>query len=173
MGRLTVMDVHSLEGLETRSPRSGCPRGRDSSADSWGVSAPCRSCRKGIASGIAGSPWCVLTHRCIRPASASVFTCPSLECLSLVFLQGQSPVIELGLILLLIISKDLTFKEGHIHKFLSPGFHHIFWRDALQPVLRTIPFHKAPPRTNPSPETSHGPRIPPGLTDENVKEQAT
>ena len=35
------------------------------------------------------------------------------------------------------------------------------------------PFHKAPPRANPSPDTSHSPRIHPGLTDENMKEQAT
>lgn len=172
MGRLTVMDVHSLEGLETRSPRSGCPRGCDSSEDSWGVSAPCRSYRKGITSGIAGSPWSVLTHGCIRPASASVFTGPSLECLSLVFLQGQSPVIELGLIPLLIISKDLTFKEGYIHKFLGPGFHCIFWRDAPNPYYAPSPSTKHH-RAQIQVETSHGPRIPPGLTDENVKEQAT
>ena len=124
MGRLTVMDVHSLEGLETRSPRSGCPRGCDSSEDSWGVSAPCRSYRKGITSGIAGSPWSVLTHGCIRPASASVFTGPSLECLSLVFLQRQSPVIELGLIPLLIISKTLlskkvTFTSSWVQDFIA------------------------------------------------------
>lgn len=71
MGQLTITDVHSLKGLETRSPRSGCHRGPDSSEDSRGASVPCLSFRKGIASGIAGSPWCALTYRCITPASAS------------------------------------------------------------------------------------------------------
>lgn len=155
MGQLTITDVHSFKGLGTRSPRSGCHRGPDSSEDSRGAPVPCLSFRKGTASGTAGSPWCALTCRCIPPASASIITWLSLVCVS-VLLQGHLPVVELGLILLVIISKDLTSKDGHVHKCSGPGFHHVFWSDAVQPVPCTIPFHKAPPHTNPSPDISHG-----------------